>query len=283
MDYRLWTLNAVTKHFQNDTQWNFKDANQKTLTMNAAQRDPLVNRPSAELGAPTARTQLMHEGTKVDEYWLPLPIKCFGDPAVFRAKWLDTSDAAKVTLFDGIMNEYKAQFDQLASYWTGPAHDRRTKMGTTPSLGLYDILQNYSKADDIKNILVGYSEGGVVARFLSFIDEHLSKRPIIKGCITVHSPNAGAVFATPRNADRVVAGLLSVSCAAPVLDTTRFGSSTTSSSARCPRERQQLSSSGSATQRRWDWRTGSSTTRASFKRRRRRCRPERTSSSGCGI
>ncbi len=215
--YRLWSLNAVTKHFASGGPWRFTvPAPTNTVTMVPASRTPAFNLPDDDLGVRTTPSQLMHEGTRVNEYWVPIAVKCIGDPTHARAAWVDTGNAARNALFDGIAQHYQAQFANVGGAWQGLPWDGQRRMGTSNRRGLYDLLQESTPAGEL-NILVGYSQGGLVARYLAMLDEHVSKRPVIAGFITVHSPNAGSVFGSPRNADRTLAGLLSlVFCGARV-------------------------------------------------------------------
>jgi len=53
---------------------------------------------------------------------------------------------------------------------------RRPHMTTPPGVGYYELLEQHPN-----NILIGYSQGGLVARYLAFLDRHVFKKNIITG------------------------------------------------------------------------------------------------------
>ena len=87
----------------------------------------------------------------------------------------------------------------------------RTK-GEAPHAGLYEIVATDARAQDRQAVLVGYSQGGLVARFLAWMDEQLldPKQRAIAGVVLVQSPNHGSPLADAANADNVSAGLLGI-------------------------------------------------------------------------
>jgi hypothetical protein len=61
---------------------------------------------------------------------------------------------------------------------------------TTPSLGYHEILQCATAQSGGLNVLIGYSEGGTVARYLALVDEQIAKpeKRCIHSVITVQGP-----------------------------------------------------------------------------------------------
>ena len=84
--------------------------------------------------------------------------------------------------------------------------------GEAPHAGLYEIVASEAHAQDRQAVLVGYSQGGLVARFLAWMDEQLfhPKQRAIAGVVLVQSPNHGSPLADTANADNVSAGLLGI-------------------------------------------------------------------------
>jgi hypothetical protein len=78
-------------------------------------------------------------------------------------------------------------------------------MTTPQGVGYYDLLDPSEQ-----HILIGYSQGGLVARYLGFLDRLVFGQNKIAAVFTVSSPNQGAPFGNPANQQTVSAGLVEV-------------------------------------------------------------------------
>jgi hypothetical protein len=165
----------------------------------------------------TPAHQLMSEQTDFDEYFVPIPVKCLGN-RIFRQDALD-DDA--VRMLRGIASNYSYFIDErhatYQSFWDPDAHlpindilgqvFGKVRMLTSPvGTGYYEILEQTSE----NNILIAYSQGGLVARYLAFLDEYIFKKNIITAIITISSPNYGSPLANPENANDIATGLRDV-------------------------------------------------------------------------
>jgi hypothetical protein len=84
-------------------------------------------------------------------------------------------------------------------------------MNTLPGLGLYQVLREHTAATGRKNVLVGYSQGGLVARYLAYLDENLAvDPPCIHGVVAVQAPLRGSPVADPDNAGRIAGALTDI-------------------------------------------------------------------------
>jgi hypothetical protein len=194
MKVRIWTVNRCTEllaHDDDEIQAIFQPAGVE-VTFGTRQG----------MGYESAR-QLMPES----EYFVPIPLKCIGD------RYLrDKSNP----LLKNITDSYK-YFDEdvFRSWWEPDAAKNITKhelpdsfkprMQTPKYQGYYDLLDG-----DAKHILVGYSEGGLVARYLAFLDEYVFKENKIIAVLTVSAPNYGSPLGDPVNKESVTAGLLEI-------------------------------------------------------------------------
>ena len=146
--------------------------------------------------------QLMYEGEHCNEYFVPIPVKCLG----MRGRDTDSLSGRARELLMGIVKERNClREEELKKYWEEEGHTRLpgSRMYTAPYKGYYDILEENGPG----NILIGYSQGGLVARYLAFLDEHVFQRNLIDGIITVQSPNWGSPLANDQNAESVVKGI----------------------------------------------------------------------------
>ncbi len=164
----------------------------------------------------SAKHRLMHEGPKVDEYFVPIPLKVLGDPENIDRSTLSNSGKTKLDqILSANENRYFQDRNWLEKYWNigdYPDLDQfpRVRMNTAPESkkGYYQILQDYkAKFPARRNILVGYSQGGLVARFLAAVDQEIFEQDLIAGVITIGSPNAGSPLANPENSDDIVNGV----------------------------------------------------------------------------
>lgn len=151
--------------------------------------------------------ELMHE-RDINEYFVPIPVKCLGAPGRLTPL-LTQAGATQVAAIQASYPEYFKDEHAWKRYWT---HDvdpaRRVRMATVDGMGLYEAMLA-SSDDDEQHVLVGYSQGGLVARYLAYIDG-LAKKQRIAGVITVHAPNYGSPLGRDDNADSVAIALLQV-------------------------------------------------------------------------
>ncbi len=198
-----------------------------------------VQQFTVNLSETSTAGQLMHEGhrpgssgsqasSSFDEYFVPIPLKCLGKPDYEpdgRPKltkfWENLikpgMEAEFLQIFDTTINPCFVQASAEA-YWGGrlslpkaPKEFADVQMNTEASrkLGYYQILQQPQPQPRVQNVLVGYSEGGTVAAYLAYIDEHFvdpTKRCIF-GVVTVQAPLRGATFAMKSNERHVLASL----------------------------------------------------------------------------
>jgi len=204
----VWTLNRATELIRPDdftyafgpTQGN------KSIGWNFGAREG-------------CRHRLMFEGDpkkadSTEEYFVPIAAKCIG------RRYKDTLSGEAGRLLKGIRENYGffASDEALGAYWQkrkGPIGN--VQMSTPALTGFYDLLPK-----DGNNVLVGYSQGGLVARYLAFLDEYVFGENRIAGVITIQSPNHGSPFAHSRNKDRITRGLVKVLMQLISLDPKRF-------------------------------------------------------------
>ena len=120
------------------------------------------------------------------EYFVPLAVKICGNyfgssvPEMIQAR----------TLYENAgMKDYSLFWKESG----GPSG--MAKMITAPDKGYYEILE----ATGDRHVLVGYSQGGLAALYLAWLDRKVFKNNIIHGIITVSSPNFGSPLANDRN------------------------------------------------------------------------------------
>ena len=172
---------------------------------------------------------LMHEEPSCDEYFVPIAVKCIGDPDGFLARLGDRMSAAGRQRFETLRIDFARYFafvDPIEgeppwhSYWAPfPMSNPLWKVGMftrtdgpAPHAGLYEIVASEARERKRQAILVGYSQGGLVARFLAWMDEQLMEpdQRAIAGVVLVQTPNHGSPLADPNNADNVSAGLFGI-------------------------------------------------------------------------
>lgn len=170
---------------------------------------------------------LMHEEPACDEYFVPIVVKCLGDPDRFIQRFGAGMTPEGRAQFEAL----RADFPQFYPRGDRPAHlcDWReywrpfpintalwhVGMFTRPDgphahAGLYQIVADEARDNGARAVLVGYSQGGVVARFLAWMDEQLMApdQRCIAGVITVQAPNHGSPLADGANVDNAGVGLL---------------------------------------------------------------------------
>ena len=172
---------------------------------------------------------LMHEEQACDEYFVPIAVKCIGNPEGFLARLGDRMSADGRRRFAELTTDFARYFafaDTLGgelpwhSYWAPfPMSNPLWKVGMftradgpTPYAGLYEIVASEAREHNRQAVLVGYSQGGLVARFLAWMDEQLfaPDHRAIAGVVLVQTPNHGSPLCDPANADNVSAGLLGI-------------------------------------------------------------------------
>jgi hypothetical protein len=187
---------------------------------------------------------LMHEGgpgdrPSYDEYFVPIPLKCIGDMSASGAGdparfWASTrsSNGPGAALLERIVDGTDGSgrinpcFDPKESshYWqlsqtkgrsertpvpTWPFADVR--MNTRGGCGYYQILREHTAATGRKNVLVGYSQGGTVARYLAYLDrEVFDGEPCIHGLVAVQGALQGSPLALAQNADWIARAVTTI-------------------------------------------------------------------------
>ncbi len=141
---------------------------------------------------------LMYEKEDHDEYFIPIPVKCIGDP-----------DALGIP--QSIKDFYKQYYTpgsdlNWAEYWKDDEKKvfPNVRMVSPPGKGYYKILQEYTAQTGRRHIVIGYSQGGLVARYMAYLDEYVSTQGVLDGIITIESPNFGSPLGRPANADNVL-------------------------------------------------------------------------------
>ena len=167
--------------------------------------------------------ELMHESypqmpehNRYDEYFVPIPIKCLGEPR--SAFWRQTVTSAPAQeRFAAILADYDQRFPS-------GAHDERAaksevgeffgdaKMNLVEDIGYYELLRRATDQTGAQNVLVGYSQGGTVARHLAFLDEQLASpgSRCIHGIITIDAPNRGSPLASPLKGPDIATAAMAI-------------------------------------------------------------------------
>jgi len=220
--YTLWCLNRVAR-------WNqHRLIGALAAAGHAVRAGSRTGFDRAPLGdGLTGDGVLMHEELACDEYFVPIVVKCVGDPDRFLQQFGgDLSDQGRARF-----QALRADFPQFYPQGDHPAHVRDWReywkpfalnsafwhlgMFTRPDgprahAGLYEIVAREARDQGERAVLIGYSQGGVVARFLAWMDEQLMtpEQRSIAAVITVQSPNHGTPLADGANTDNVGVGLL---------------------------------------------------------------------------
>jgi hypothetical protein len=169
---------------------------------------------------PSARGELMHEGhalagrqTQYDEYFYPLPLKCIGEPNSEFWERNATSDGMK--LLKRIVDARRAPLGdgrevQANQKKTLGQHFGDVTLNLADGVGYYEILRSAKDVSEADNVLVGYSQGGTVAHFLAFLDEHVvhESRRCVQGIVTVQAPHRGSPLASPERASFIAKALV---------------------------------------------------------------------------
>ncbi|QJR20954.1 hypothetical protein BREVNS_0204 [Brevinematales bacterium NS] len=140
-----------------------------------------------------------------EEYFVPMAIKCLGSlwdhPSEMTTEGKRILSQMKKLYFE------RWKLPSWESFWdqTSDFHSMKTPIG----VGYYDLIRSRHKEGD-KHILIGYSQGGVVARFLAFIDEYLFGNHLIDGVITIASPLRGSPLADPFHREEVTNAMIKI-------------------------------------------------------------------------
>ncbi|HLK89860.1 MAG TPA: hypothetical protein VKZ18_08200 [Polyangia bacterium] len=225
----LWLLNRVT-HWNSDAMCG---------ALGARHDVELGDREGCPKGADGRPTGiLMNETPEADEYFIPIPVKCLGDPMQLGVP------AAGVPTRDAIVRRYTEYYrtpenpappHPWQEYWeTDKQEARRRKkrqrvfgdlrMVSPHGEGYYRALQRYSaKHPGTRHVIVGYSQGGLVARYLAYLDEQLfGKDGIIHGMVTVEASNFGSPLARTANAIPIAQALALVAVGFARIDEKSF-------------------------------------------------------------
>jgi hypothetical protein len=218
----LWCLNRVARWNQHRLIGALAAASH---AVRAGSRARFDRRP---MGAGlTGDGVLLHEELACDEYFVPIVVKCVGDPERFLQRFgagLSDEGRARFAALRADFAQFYPQGERPAhlcdwrEYWKPFAINSafwhvgmftRTD-GPHGYAGLYEIVAREARDNGERAVLIGYSQGGVVARFLAWMDEQLMApaERSIAAVITVQAPNHGTPLADGANADNVGVGLL---------------------------------------------------------------------------
>lgn len=131
------------------------------------------------------------------EYFVPIAPKCIGG--------LFDSEPDNVEL-KNIRNYYttEAKQNNYKDFWNTDPDGYQ--MLTPKYMGYYSILR-----ETAPNFLIGYSQGGLAVRYLLWLAEEVFHEPdLIKGVITISSPNFGSPLANCNNADDIFRGFAKI-------------------------------------------------------------------------
>jgi hypothetical protein len=169
----------------------------------------------------------MNEDELNDEYFIPIPVKCLGNPDLLK---VPATAAQRLQAIKDFYNPRTGYFDPNGEFYWGKYWQPNPKsvfpnvtMVSPSGNGYYKALQDYTAANPgYRHFIVGYSQGGLVARFLAYIDEYLFDNALIDGIVTIESPNFGSPLGRPANADNVVQSLSLVLAGIGQLDEPSF-------------------------------------------------------------
>lgn len=183
-----------------------------------------VNDPAGNEEGRPGELMLELKGTRYDEYFVPIPSKCVGAwDGPFWRQQVSPEGAAHLERLGAYL---RARFPGtlLPSFAPGPSplkNPAGSNFGLVQlnvaerGLGYYEMLQRATRLTGAQNVLVGYSQGGTVARYLAYLDEQVSKQPCIHGVVTVQAPNRGSPVASAAKREEVSQALLAIALALP--------------------------------------------------------------------
>lgn len=150
--------------------------------------------------------KLMYEvNDEYDEYFVPIPVKCLG-----RLYDENVDILKKIQNFYINNNQYEYDYFWDEGYKSDKyPKNKRARMCTKDKIGYYDILRN-ERDKGYYNILIGYSQGGLVARYLAWLDEYVFNYNAILGVITISSPNTGSPLANPENRENIINAIIEI-------------------------------------------------------------------------
>lgn len=206
--YQIWTLNKATDLLDSKVSEIIKQLKRQGHEVRFGDRRRFNKNSDQSV---KSKHQLMYERDDVEEYFVPISLKCLGRNGLKSLEAFKNDNPIAEKLYDSISKEPYFKDDIIEKYWKNGI-DKHPYMGmnTTKGAGYYEILEQTSKDDsgeEYKNILIGYSQGGLVARYLAALDECIFKNNLIHGIITIGSPNHGSPLANPDNSESVIAGL----------------------------------------------------------------------------
>jgi hypothetical protein len=218
--YTLWTLNRVAT-------WNLDRLAEKLAVRSMfSQRHQVTkgSRSSADVNpAFSKQGVLSHEEHEWDEYFVPIPVKCIGDPDGFLRRLGPRFSNSGAAAAAQLITDFPQYFTTRAAgpwqgYWTlnGTAGMFTAPTGPARADGYKGFYELVVEAADKTGpaVLVGYSQGGLVARFLAYMDELLMppNKRCVAGVITVQAPNHGSPLANadPANVNSISDGLFSI-------------------------------------------------------------------------
>jgi hypothetical protein len=148
----------------------------------------------------------------IEEYFVPITLKCIGNsPTPIGDPFLQNLDSGLLQRIKDNNFPYNlSNFDENI-FWESPAPInpiQKMQMATSLKRGylqlLFDYLQLPQHHDQgKKHILVGYSQGGLVARFIQYLDRYVYRTHVIAGVITIASPNWGSPAANKYNLNNI--------------------------------------------------------------------------------
>ena len=155
---------------------------------------------------------LMYEG-RFSEYFVPIVVKCVGDASRFLARFGSQLTPEGRQRFEQVLRAAPLFYEQegrapsvpWTRYWDLRASTNA--MMSPMGMGLYEVLAEERRPGE-RAVLVGYSQGGLVAVFLAWLDELFDEAERkVAAVVAVQSPLRGSPFAHPRNANVVAQAL----------------------------------------------------------------------------
>lgn len=140
------------------------------------------------------------------EYFIPVPIKCIGG----KFDEMEGLDPEGKALLQGIKDYYFTENNgkPYQEFWKGVTiNDYHQQMYTDSYKGYYQLIEE-ATAQEEHNIILGYSQGGLIAKFLAFLDRYVFKKNLIDGIIIVGAPVTGSPLANPSNGEFIVDGAI---------------------------------------------------------------------------
>jgi len=189
----IWTLNRASNlldTYQNEIKQIFQDAGYDADFGNRKQfmQDPGVwpaNEPVINL-------------MPGPEYFVPIAPKCIGE--LFAG-------SSQFPVLQKINDYYTKEAGQHEYQYFWDSDEHNYQMLTQKYIGYYSILKKTQP-----NFLIGYSQGGLVARYLYWLDRSVFQepKPVVDGIITISSPNFGSPLANPANTGYIINGFLKI-------------------------------------------------------------------------